>query len=365
MYGLYDKYEIIFIKFYGVNTSIYKVDYVIKIEYIIRMKKISILVPESAVLESVEDPRYLFTMINQFRRSAGKSHLFDVRLIGQTRQVKFAGGIYSVRVDKLMSEITKTDLIIIPALFGDMQEAVRMNRKAIPWIVEQYEQGTEVASLCVGAFLLASTGLLNGKKCSTHWAFADEFRKMFPEVEVAEGCIVTEMNGIYSSGGANSYWNLLLCLVEKYAGRDMAILAAKYFAIDIDRNNQSAFAIFNGQKDHQDETIYKAQEFIETNYTERISVERLTDMLALSRRSFERRFKKATRNTVVEYMQRVRIEAAKRDFETSRKNILEVMYEVGYSDTKAFRSVFKRFTGLTPLEYRNKYNREAQALPVL
>lgn len=326
------------------------------------MKKVSILVPESAVMEAVADPRYLFTVVNEFLQVSSRPKLFDIELVGQTREVKFLDGIYSVYTDKVLDEVIETDLIVIPALFGDMKNAVVQNKAAIPWITQHYENGAEVASLCVGAFLLASTGILNGKKCSTHWAYTNEFRCMFPEVEIVDGSIITEINGIYSSGGANSYWNLLLYMVEKYTDRDTAILAAKYFAIDIDRENQSAFAIFKGQKDHNDEEVKKAQEYIEANYAEKITIEVLVSLLSLSRRSFERRFKKATNNTIVEYIQRVKIEAAKRNFELSRKNINEVMFDVGYTDTKAFRTVFKKITGLTPIEYRNKYNKEAKVL---
>jgi transcriptional regulator GlxA family with amidase domain len=229
----------------------------------------------------------------------------------------------------------------------------------IPWITRQYKNGAEVASLCVGAFLLASTGLLNGKKCSTHWGFQNEFREMFPEVEVLDGSIITEENRIYSSGGASSYWSLLLHLLEKYTDRETAILASKYFAIDIDRDSQSAFAMFKGQKKHSDATIKKAQEFIESNVTEKFSVDDLAGMASMGRRSFERRFKLATNNTVFEYIHRVKIEAAKKSFETSRKNITEVMYDVGYTDTKAFRAMFKKITGLIPVDYRNKYNKMA------
>lgn len=323
------------------------------------MKKVSILVPESAVMEAVADPRYMFMAANQFLQSAGKAPLFQVELVGQQRVVHLHDGVFTVNADKTIDEVQKTDLIVIPALFGDMRRAVDKNREAISWIVKLHHQGAEVASLCVGAFLLASTGLLKGKKCSTHWAFYNEFRETFPEVEVADGSIITDEQGLYSSGGANSYWNLLLYLLEKYTDRDTAILAAKYFAIDIDRNNQAAFAMFTGQKDHKDKEILQAQEFIEVNYAEKISVDQLADSVAVSRRSFERRFKQSTGNTVVEYLQRVKIEAAKRSFESSRKNINEVMYDVGYTDTKAFRTVFKKITGLTPIEYRNKYNKEA------
>jgi transcriptional regulator GlxA family with amidase domain len=210
----------------------------------------------------------------------------------------------------------------------------------------------------VGAFLLATTGLLDGRKCSTHWAYYNEFRERFPEVEIVDGGVITEENGIYSSGGVNSLWNLLLYILEKYAGRDTAILASKYFAIDIDRESQAAFMMFTGQKNHKDEEVRRAQEYIEQNYEEKLTVDELAEMVAVSRRSFERRFKHATDNTIIEYLQRVKVEAAKHSFESTRKNISEVMFDVGYSGSKAFRNVFKKITGLTPVEYRNKYNKD-------
>lgn len=323
------------------------------------MKNVCILVPESSVLQAIADPQYLFTAVNQFLVVSGKPPLFNVCLVGAKKEVKLNDGLFSVHPDLQLKEVKKTDIIFIPALFGDMQTAISKNKTLIPWIKEQYDNGAEVASLCVGAFLLASTGLLNGKKCSTHWGFANEFRELFPEVEVVDSSIITEEHRIYSSGGANSYWNLLLHLVEKYTNRETAILASKYFAIDIDRNSQAAFAMFQGQKEHPDEAIKKAQDYIEKNIQERISTDELADMVAVGRRSFERRFRQATNNSVLEYIHRVKIEAAKRSFETSRKNINEVMMDVGYTDTKAFRTIFKKVTGLTPVEYRNKYSKHA------
>jgi transcriptional regulator GlxA family with amidase domain len=325
------------------------------------MKKVSILVPESSVMQAIADPQYLFTAVNQFLMAAGKLPLFNVELVGIKKEVKLNNGMFSVHTDRQLKEVKETDLVFIPALFGDMSAAIAKNKAAVPWIVEQYNKGAEVASLCVGAFLLASTGLLNGKKCSTHWGFQNEFREMYPDVEVVEGNIVTEEKRLYSSGGANSYWNLLLYLVEKYTNRETAILASKYFAIDIDRDSQAAFAMFKGQKDHKDAAILKAQNYIEKNIHEKISTDELAKLAATGRRTFERRFKDATNNTVLEYVQRIKIEAAKRSFETSRKNINEVMFDVGYTDTKAFRDLFKKLTGLTPIEYRNKYNKQVMA----
>jgi transcriptional regulator GlxA family with amidase domain len=323
------------------------------------MKTVSILVPETAVIEAIGDPRYMFTAVNEFLLSAGKRPLFNVQLVGLKKEVKLLNGLITIHPDLLLKEAKKTDLIFIPALSGNLKAAVEQNKPYIPWIIEQYKKGAEVASLCIGAFLLAATGLLNGKKCSTHWLSATEFRETFPEVELVDGSIISEENGIYSSGGANSYWNLLLYLVEKYTDRETAILASKYFAIDIDRDSQSKFMMFQGQRNHNDEAVIKAQNFIEENFQDKIAVDELADKCAVGRRSFERRFKKATNNTVIEYIQRVKIEAAKRSFESSRKNISEVMFDVGYTDTKAFRDVFKKITGLTPIEYRNKYNKQA------
>ena len=325
------------------------------------MKHIAIIIPFEAVPSAIVDPRYMFTAVNQFLLNAGKEPAFDVKLVGVTKQVVLNNGAFSVNTDITIDELEKTDLVVIPALSGDMKSMVELNSAFIPWIVKQYKNGAEVASLCLGAFLLASTGLLNGKSCSTHWLFANEFRSMFPEITLTEGTIITEEEGLYSSGGASSYWNLLLHIIEKYAGREMSIMAAKFFAIEIDRKSQSPFVMFNGQKKHEDESIKQAQEFIEKNYTDKLSVDDLADKFAMGRRHFERRFKKATSNSPAEYVQRVKIEAAKKQLENTAKNINEVMYDVGYSDAKAFRIAFKKITGMSPIDYKHKYNRQAAA----
>lgn len=322
------------------------------------MKHISLLVPKGGILGSIEGPRQLLTQVNHFFTSKGAEPLFKLQLVGLTKNTPLSGGLFTANADVLLHEITKTDLIIIPAVDGDLEKALEANAAFIPFITKQYKAGAQVASLCMGAFILASTGLLSGKKCATHWLAADQFRKMFPDVNLIAEKVITDEKGIYTSGGAYSYLNLILYLIEKFAGRDMAILCAKVFAIELERESQSPFIMFKGQKDHEDNEIRTAQEFIESNYAEKITVDQLASMLAIGRRNLERRFKKATSNTVVEYIQRVKIEAAKMSLESSRENVNEVMYKVGYTDTKAFRTTFKKITGLSPIHYRNKYNRE-------
>lgn len=321
------------------------------------MKHISILVPKGAILGSLEGSRQLLTQVNQFFKARGAEPIFAVELVGLTSETPLCGGLFMARPEKTIKDIERTDLIIIPAVDGDINIAIEANKEFFPWIVKQYNQGAEVASLCLGAFLLASTGLLNGKRCATHWMAENAFRKLFPDVTLVTEKVITDEHGLYSSGGAFSYLNLILYLIEKFAGREISVLAAKVFAIEIAREDQLSFIIFQGQKDHDDEQIRKAQEFIEANFKEKITVDQLAMRFAIGRRNLERRFKKATSNTVVEYIQRVKMEAAKINLESSRENVNEVMYKVGYTDTKAFRNTFKRITGLSPLAYRARYNK--------
>jgi len=324
------------------------------------MKHISIIVPLGhSSLPNIDGTHQIFSEVNNFAASMGKPPFFKIQLVGLSKEIVQRNGLYTVQPDCLLQEVKKTDLIIIPAMHGDMQIAMEQNKDFIPWIVQHYKAGAEVASFCIGAFFLAATGLLDGKKCATHWIAANDFRAMFPNVELVDDKIMTEEDGLYTSGGAYSFLNLIAYLIQKYAGRDMAILIAKTFMIDIDRYSQSPFIIFSGQKAHDDEPIKKAQELIETKFQDKITVDELAAQLCIGRRNLERRFKKATANTVVEYIQRVKIEAAKKNLETGRKNVNEVMYDVGYSDTKAFRTVFRKITGLSPIEYRNKYNKAA------
>src|SRR5436190_1027799 len=328
------------------------------------MKHITILVPNGENnLSSIVGAYKIFTRANEYRKNSdsyrsGGKELFKIELAGISTKVEFYGGLFTVKPQTNISAIPKTNLIIIPSLNHNYQKAVKGNKLLIDWIEIQYKDGAEIASICTGAFMLASSGLLDGKSCSTHWAAADNFRSMFPNVNLQTDKLITDENGIYTNGGAYSFLNLVIYLVEKYYDRQTAIFCSKVFQIEMDRQSQSAFTIFTGQKLHGDEVVQKAQAYIESKPHEKISVEHLSSIFAVGRRNFDRRFIKATGNTPVEYSQRVKIEAAKKTFETTRKTINEVMYDVGYSDVKAFREVFRKITGMSPLEYKGKYNKE-------
>lgn len=316
---------------------------------------IAVFVPEYGALDGITPAYRAFNTANEFLVSLGKTPVFNVEYVGLNPYVSIGQGECVLQTDGLLSNLKMVDLLIIPPIFGNISNGLRRNAAAIPHFKTLYAQGASLASLCIGAFLLAETGLLTGKKCSTHWAYIEEFKSRYPQVLIEEGTIITEYDNIYSSGGANSLWNLLLYLIEKFSDRETAILVSKYFALDLERNSQSQFSIFKGQRKHMDEGIQQVQDYIETHYYDKISIEKLAGLINIGRRTFERRFKEATNNTPAAYMQRVRIEAAKKYFEASRKNVTEIMFNVGYTDTKAFRDTFRKITGLTPIEYRNKF----------
>ncbi len=325
------------------------------------MKQLTILVPDGENnLSSIVGAYKIFSRANAYRKESGKRELFNIQLAGISKKVDFYDGLFSVKPHTHISAIRKTDLIIIPSLNHNYERAVKENEALIGWIRDQFAAGAEIASICTGAFLPAAAGLLSGKTCSTHWAVANQFSMMFPDIDLQTDKLITDENGIYTNGGAYSFLNLMIYLVEKYFDRQTAVFCAKVFQIDIDRQSQSPFTIFTGQKLHGDEIVKKAQAYIETKVDEKLSVEQLSSKFAVGRRNFDRRFIKATGNTPVEYAQRVKIESAKKAFENGRKTISEVMYDVGYSDPKAFREVFRRITGMSPLEYRSRYNKEAE-----
>ncbi len=328
------------------------------------MKYITIIVPDGqgnlSTIASIVGAYEIFKKANEYWKETGREERFKIELAGISEKAEVYDGLFSVKPQTSISAIKQTHLIVIPSLVRNYQKALKGNQVLIDWVGQQYKEGAEIASMCTGAFMLASAGLLDGRSCATHWSASDTFRSMFPNVNLQADQLITDENGIYTNGGAYSFLNLIIYLVEKYYDRQTAIFCSKVFQIEMDRQSQSAFIIFKGQKLHEDEVIKEAQVYIENNPQEKISIDQLSSKFPVSRRQFDRRFIKATGNTPVEYVQRVKIESAKKAMETTRKTINEVMYEVGYSDVKAFREVFRKVTGITPLEYRNKYNKEAE-----
>jgi len=319
------------------------------------MKHISILALNDATMNCIDSSYQILNRVNDLLKYNGKAPFYTVEIVGFKKNINLSNGLYNINVNSTIYETRKTDVIVIPILCGDFSEAVKTNEKYCDWVTSQYLNGAEIVSLCVGSFFLASTGLLKSRKCAIHWAAKNDFKAMFPDVNVIDDTIITDENGIYTCGGGYSYLNLLLYIIEKHLGREMSILASKMFEIDIERKSQNPFMIFVGQKRHEDKHVLNAQEFIEHNPTGIFTVDEICAKFDVGRRTFERRFKKCTGNSVVEYIQRVKVEFTKKQLESGRKTVNEIIYEIGYNDVDAFRKIFKRHTDLSPVDYRKKY----------
>lgn len=320
------------------------------------MKTIAVLLTKKYRPLSIAAILDVFETVNSYYQEQEGQPYFDIRLVRTDDDIQHPN-LHDGYEPVTLSSIDNSHLILIPAFTstGDMATFVQDNHAFIPWICEQYETGSEIASFCTGAFLLAATGLLNGRKATTHVNAARMFAHYFPEVLLQEDKVVTDDNGIYTSGGATSTFHLLLYLLEKYCRKETAIRTAKVFAIDMDRELQSYFADFVPSRHHNDSLVQEAQQRMEQRFQEGCTVEELIHDLPASRRNFIRRFKIATGITPIEYLQRLRIEAAKKLLEGSDCSITEVMFQSGYNDAKAFRLLFSRLVGITPRSYREKY----------
>ncbi|MEO5777301.1 MAG: helix-turn-helix domain-containing protein [Flavobacterium sp.] len=335
--------------------TILPVDYDRCLVYLSTMKHISILPLYDANLSSIDSSHQLFSRVNDFLAFQGKTPFYKIEIVGLSENTKSSNGLYSIFADKTIDQIKKTDAIVLPLLCGDFKNAIYENKGYTKWLTSQYQNGAEIICLCVGSFYLASTGLLNNKKCAVHWAATNEFKGMFPDVKIITESIITDENGIYTCGGGFSYLNLLLYIFEKHLGKEISILASKMFEIDIERKSQNPFMIFIGQKKHGDDIVLQAQQFIENNPSATPTVEEICNKFSIGRRTFERRFKKHTGNSILEYTQRVKVEFAKKQLEAGIKSVNEITYETGYNDIDAFRKVFKKHTDLTPSAYRKKF----------
>ncbi len=259
-------------------------------------------------------------------------------------------------------KLRRTDvyqLVIVPAMrFEKIDLVLQREQAMIKWLQQQYSQGAELASICVGAFLLAATGLLTGKKATTNWLFADRFRKQYPMVDMTDDRVIVDQGRLYSCGGAFSFTSFMIYLIEKLCGHEEAITASKILMINVHEQPQSSFSIFRFQHEHADDVIAQAQQFIEKNYRQALTLDLLAARCNMSVRNFIRRFEQATSNTPLEYLQRVRVEAAKKMLESRKGGVEQVASRCGYEDSDYFRKIFKRYVSMTPRAYQEKYGKE-------
>jgi transcriptional regulator GlxA family with amidase domain len=321
------------------------------------MINLGLIVPYDYKLLSIAAILDVFETVNRIYSEENQEKPFVINLFRTSDQIDKEGSmLYGYPVISIQSEL-KADVVLIPSFSTEnMAETLSKNQMYIPWVRSQYLNGSVIASFCTGTFLFGASGLLNGKLATTHIDACSRFSSAFPDVILKPDHVVTVDGRFYTSGGSTSTFHLLLRLVQKYCGNEKTVRIAKIFAIDMDRFKQSYFGTFMPSRNHKDDLVKKVQENMETRFHEIGSLEDIMKDIPSSRRNFVRRFKLATGIPPIEYLQNVRIELAKKQLEQTNQNINEIIDRTGYSDPKSFRKVFNKLVGMTPMEYREKFN---------
>jgi transcriptional regulator GlxA family with amidase domain len=320
---------------------------------------VTILVPGHGLSSAVIGPMEVFTntgvVWNTLLGEAVDAPFEVITASLDGKPVQFEGGI-RITPDKSIAQVGKTDLIFIPTIGLDIDAVCTHQRDMIGFIQRQAEKGTLIAGVCSGVAMLAEAGgLLDGRKATTHWAIAEQFRVRYPKVDWNPELFITESDNIYCGGGVYAALDLCLYLVERFAGYEVARQCGRALLIDAPRTWQGGFSVPLLSQQHRDDRIGLAQEYLHENFAAPFNVEEVAQRVGMSTRNFTRRFKQATGEPPVTYLHKLRINYAKRLLETDYKTIQEVCYEVGYEDVPFFRKIFKRYTGLAPKEYKLRF----------
>jgi transcriptional regulator GlxA family with amidase domain len=271
------------------------------------------------------------------------------------RKVKAAGSL-SLIPDCAINDIKHTDIIIVAAPGWDVLDDIVKNTPLVPWLRKWNDRGAYIAGACTGVAFLAESGILDGRRATTHWGVADIYRQRYPKVNWHTEQFVTEDGRIFCSGGVYASIDLSLYLVEKFCGHEVALQCAKALLLSMPRGRQSGYSVVQLSRPHSDEKIRQAEEYLQQHFDSNISIDSLAQRVGMGPRNFIRRFKAATGRVPGAYIQTLRVSAAKELLEHGSSCIQTVSSKIGYEDIGFFRNLFKRHTGMTPGEYRDRFS---------
>jgi transcriptional regulator GlxA family with amidase domain len=318
--------------------------------------KIGILAYDGCTASMVVGVIDILSFANSQRKSGKENDLFEVEIVSETGEAANGFSNFPINAQRSIRTKFQYDLIYVPGFVGNLEELLPNQAKLINWLKRQHKKGVILSAACNGNFLLAEAGVLNGKKATTHWSLINIFRKRYKEIMLEPEKIIIDNGSVLSAAGVTAYFNLALFLIERYGSKELALTSAKVFLVDSGRKIQTPYQMYQVSKNHGDEEIVTIQDWLETNFDEDITLERMMEVCNLGKKTLMRRFKKVTGETPLIYLQKLRIENAKRLLESKRVPFNEITWKVGYNDVSSFHKVFKSQTGLTPLEYRSKFS---------
>lgn len=325
--------------------------------------KITMLAEHNCAVSSIAGFVDALSIANLWRQhlQQGDGPFFQTEVVTLDGRPVTANGGLTIDPVKSLDQVGKTDLVLLPSFLMPFDLQNRRIKTICRWVRERYQGGGEIACTCTGTFLLAETGLLDGRVATTNWQFAALFRQQYPMVDLQIDRMFTEDRGLYCTGAATAFMDLCLHLIEKYGSPERASWCARALLVDTDRKSQAPYVIQNFRKSHGDKQIFQAQQWMERNLHTRFAIDAVAEAAGLSPRHFKRRFKTATGESPISYLQRLRIESAKRYLEKTRDSVGEITWKVGYEDINSFRRLFIKHTGLSPKHYRHKFT--GQGIP--
>ncbi len=318
------------------------------------MSHITVLAIKNGLASSITIPLEMIRAADVIRRirqrGAPKNHIAIASHDG--KPAVMTGGI-SIMADQSVAQIQKTDLIFIPALWGNPNATVKKHPEICTWLHQQYSAGASICSVGTGSYFPAHAGLLNDRSATTHWYYFDDFQKRYPKIKLQRKRFITHADNLYCTGSVNAVRDVALHFVEQLFTPDIADEVAHHFTHELKRSYESMLLADEEKNSHHDEQIIKIQEWLQKHYKQAISFKDIAQKFDLSVRSFNRRFRNAADKTPLEYLQEIRLEQAKSLLKHSNLTVAEIAYEIGYQDTSSFTSLFKRTNSVTPKEYRH------------
>jgi len=326
-----------------------------------------VAIPEAAMstLLGIHDVLSSFPLFSGRDSALPTTPPFTVEIVGRERgPIRLANGL-TLEARRGISEIRKSDIVIAPSMIV-AEAGWRTGRypELVDWVARMHAQGALLCSACSGVFLLAETGAFDGHPTTVHWGYAEHFAKAFPAVPLQpERVLVTagERDRLVSSGASTSWHDLVLYLIVRYVGATAAQSIARFFALQWHHEGLAPYIMFEGRQNHGDAAVADAQAWLTRHFSVAAPVEEMVKRSGLAERTFKRRFTQATGCTPIDYVQRLRVEDAKRRLERTEAPVDEISWRVGYEDPAFFRRLFKRLTGLAPGAYRRRFQVPAYA----
>jgi len=321
------------------------------------MKTIAFLALENCMESSISGPYDILSLASSqwAARFSGKgAGLFRLTIVtGDGLPVTCFNGM-KITPHTGTDDCHDPDIIFIPVVFGDLEPIVS-NGSLVSWVRRLNEQGTIICAVCAGVFLAAQTGLLDGRKATTHWNLAEEFQRRYPDVILKKERMIVDEGDIITAGGVTAFIDLSLYMAGRFGSLKLSSALSRMLLIDPARRLQSPYFEYRFNTSHQDKSILNAQNWMKENITSPLTVSMLARKVGLGERTFARRFRKATGDSPLEYLQYLRIGKARTLLETTGEPVETITYETGYEDASSFRRLFKRATGLSPTAYRKKF----------